>query len=187
MISIKLVPSLVIAVALAGCASHTDARHPIPRYQRHLSITFPGKSPVTFVAPWGWHIIQQPERTQNFTFVLSRTGAQEPSLMVSCDKPMGTADYDEALQVQLLKVVRRHGDSRWSNVGFIQDSSQNLADGRQALVYHWVGNDGEQLIALIPEDGFVTEIALFAQSSEDIVANKRAFVALLTSYRGHGD
>jgi hypothetical protein len=58
-----------------------------------------------------------------------------------------------------------------------------MGDGREALVYHWIGDDGEQLRAMIPEKGFFTEICLDAQSPEDIVANRRAFVALINSYR----
>ena len=68
----------------------------MPHDPKNLYIHLPGKPPVRFVAPSGWRIVQQPERTQNFTYTFSRDGSfEEPLLSVSCAKASVTPDTDQ--------------------------------------------------------------------------------------------
>jgi hypothetical protein len=160
--------------------------NPLPRDQRNLSIAIPGKSPIRFVAPLGWHIIQQPEREQNFTYVLSRKWGsfEQPTLVVWCEKAPVSTNFEQGeLQWENLRRSRGHGEcGSAEEAGFTQDSWPHTADGRDAWVYHYVGSNKQELRAIIPENGFTTTMALWAQTPEDIVANRRAFLALVRSY-----
>ena len=187
----------LLATLLVGCTgdhpndSHNplprdgrplSSRLPDPRDKRHLSIRLPDGPQVSFVAPRGWHIIQQPERTQNFTYVLARVGTrEEPCLSVSCNKArVDHGTNQETLQADRLRGYRSD-PSPFSDAGMEQDSVDYSADQDSVFVNYYVGVDGEKLIAIIPEEGFTTEVALEAQSREDITSNRPVFLAVLHS------
>ena len=206
MTAAKLTTTSLLAALLVGCASrhaedsshllpsvvvksddrsrpgdHTDdSGHPLPRDKRHLSIRLPDGPQVIFVVPAGWYIIQQPERTQNFIYVLARVGSrEEPHIWVSCDKARVVHDTNQ----ETLQADRLHGyrSGPFGYAGMEQDSTQNSADGNFVFVNYYVGADGEKLVAIIPEKGLKTEVFLEAQSREDITANRPAFLAVLHS------
>ena len=182
MLSFKPLVTLLLAAALVGCADRTDTitGQPLPHDTKNLSIHLPGKPPVRFVAPSGWRIAQQPERTQNFTYVLSHDGKfEEPFLTVSCDKAAVTPDTDQiAWHEARLRALRA---DPFGDAGLEQRQEEHDADNDSVLIYYYIAVDGERLSAMIPEEGYTTEVRLEAQSPADIVANEPAFLAVLHS------
>lgn len=172
--------ALVFAAGiLCGCATPLTGPAAKIEQRRELDITIPQGS-VRFTVPAGWRIIQQPWQS-NAVYVLAKKRDSKTELSVSCDAEPVTRDSDDhALHLKRLRGTRA---DTFPEAGFGRAGTTHSADGREIWIFHYVGDDDQQLIGIVPEQGFKTTFVLHGAGAKELAAERPALEKLIRSYR----